>query len=142
VGGYGRYVASGHHLRFGVEVFSGDVRMLAARRTYPPGFTSRNSVFSKLFNSRSGRGRSAFDIMHAGAVVCNVVPGARYYLGVFGGTTCSEYSLVATEYDGPCQEESIYSSGAKHKEEGGAEDGGLAGGAAVTGTVTVEPSGH
>jgi len=119
VGGYGDAYNHGYHLKFELEVFSGDIRMLAIQPQYPPGFTSGSSnVYSKLFNSQSQKSRSQYDVLHVKASACNIGNGThyaadRFYLGVFGGTKCSDYSLIVTEYEGECEQESIFAVGTK-----------------------------
>jgi uncharacterized membrane protein YgcG len=110
VGGYGDLYQTGHHLRAEIELYSGDIRMLALAEGHHPEFTSEN-VFSRLFPASAGKSRSKYDILRAEAVACDMNRSASYYIGVYGGSECAEYSLVMTEFEGPCEEYSILHTG-------------------------------
>jgi len=84
---------TGKHLRVKLQVFSGNIYLMAMRYHYPPGFNSQNA-WTEIVSSANFTNSLHMEL-------CN--PGADYlYVGIYGGDSCAVYSIMADWFEGDC----------------------------------------
>ena len=84
------------HLRWNVEIHSGDLYLAAERESFPPGFATKNHY--QLLKTQKTK--------KIEVLICNA-KAEKHYLGVFGGSYKADYEVTSEMTGGNCSTDQL-----------------------------------